>query len=220
MTFSPNKNLSRFHPACHGVNIELLDGNTVAHRKTSYANGLTFSEKPLQMGEIFLLEIKKNERGWSGHMRLGKQRMQFYFSMRSISKRKSLCNLILGLTQLNPNFDVFGIDGLPQYACPDLSNRGTSWVFPITDPCGNAQRYSRRLRKDRYSNCVTIADRFYIDDINDDDDDEDDSDSDYELKSTGKLSANGLIKVRFGEFNFSNFFLFKFATNVSEYSRQ
>lgn len=71
MTFSPNKNLSRFHSGCHGVNIELLEGNTVAHRKTSYANGLTFSEKPLQLGEIFLLEIKKNERGWSGYMRLG-----------------------------------------------------------------------------------------------------------------------------------------------------
>lgn len=86
---------------------------------------------------------------------------------------------VSGLTQLNPNFDVFG--GLPQYACPDLSNRGTSWVFPITDP-------SRRLRKDRYSNCVTIADRFHFDDMNDDDDDEDDSDSDYELESTGKFS--------------------------------
>lgn len=90
-----------------------------------------------------------------------------------------------GLTQLNPNFDVFGIKGLPQYACPDLSNRGTSWVFPITDPCGSAQRHSRRLRKERYPNGVKIPDRCYIDDVNDDDDDEDDSDSDYEVKSSG-----------------------------------
>lgn len=72
MTFSPNKNLSRFHPACYGANIELLDGYTTAHRKTSFAHGLAFSEKPLQLGELFLIEIKKNERGWSGFMRLGK----------------------------------------------------------------------------------------------------------------------------------------------------
>lgn len=92
------------------------------------------------------------------------------------------------MTQLNPNFDVFGNKGLPQYACPDLSNRGTSWVFPITDPCGSAQRHSRRLRRERYPNGVKMI--VDVNDVNDDDDDEDDSDSDYELKSTGKIYYN------------------------------
>lgn len=103
------------------------------------------------------------------------------------------------MTQLNPNIDVFGIDGLPQYACPDLSNRGNSWVFPITDPCGSAQRNTRRMRKDiynRFSNGVSAPDRCYIVDSNDgDDDDDDDSDSDIELKSTGtQLTALKYLK--------------------------
>lgn len=65
-------NIHRFHPSCYGTNIELSQDFTVAHRKASYANGIAFSERPLKLGEMFLLEIKENERGWSGFMRMGK----------------------------------------------------------------------------------------------------------------------------------------------------
>lgn len=106
---------TRFHPY-HGGNIILMEGNTVAFRKASFANAVAFSEKPLMPGEIFLLEIEKNERGWSGYMRLG-------------------------LTQRDPKFAMTPDGNFPQYALPDLANMGQSWIYGITKTQNNVYRF-------------------------------------------------------------------------------
>ncbi|XP_015436267.1 PREDICTED: neuralized-like protein 2 isoform X2 [Dufourea novaeangliae] len=103
MTEKSKRIVTRFHPT-HGQNIVLMEDSTVAYRTASFANSLAFSEKPLQPGEIFLVEIEETERGWSGHMRLG-------------------------LTLIDP---ASVNDSLPQYGMPNLGSLGYTWIFAIT----------------------------------------------------------------------------------------
>lgn len=112
--------VTRFHPY-HGANIILCEDNTVAYRKASFANALTFSEHPLEPGEIFLLEIEKNECGWSGHMRIG-------------------------LTLLDPCTILKREEGLPPHALPDLANTGSSWIYGITKSHNNVFEYESQGR--------------------------------------------------------------------------
>lgn len=91
-----------FHPI-HGTNVRLDCSGTQATRVESFANGVCFSKHPLNPGEIFLIEIEDKELGWCGHLRIG-------------------------LTARDPR----GLEEVPEYSIPNLTDLGDSWVFAIT----------------------------------------------------------------------------------------
>jgi len=92
----------RFH-SHHGENIVLSDAGLVARRDAFHAHAICLGEKALLPGEMFLVEIEENTKGYSGHLRIG-------------------------LTLHDPSSDFH----LPQYTIPDLVDEGRSWIRAIT----------------------------------------------------------------------------------------
>uniref|UniRef100_A0A8C5SMR1 NHR domain-containing protein n=1 Tax=Laticauda laticaudata TaxID=8630 RepID=A0A8C5SMR1_LATLA len=93
---------TRFHEV-HGAHVCLDASRTRATRVESFAHGLCFSHRPLEPGQLFLVEIEAKELGWCGHLRVG-------------------------LTAHDPR----GLRAVPAYSLPDLVDLGHSWVFAIT----------------------------------------------------------------------------------------
>ncbi|XP_014221713.1 protein neuralized isoform X2 [Trichogramma pretiosum] len=93
-----------FHQV-HGDNIRLCNGNTIARRHESFCKGVTFSARPVRVGEkvcVKFLEISDN---WSGVIRFG------FTSNDPINLR----------------------NGLPRYACPDLTNKPGYWAKALAE---------------------------------------------------------------------------------------
>ncbi|KOX72842.1 Protein neuralized [Melipona quadrifasciata] len=94
----------------HGENIRLCNGGTIARRYESFCRGITFSARPVRVGEkvcVKFLEISDN---WSGVIRFG------FTSNDPINLR----------------------NGLPRYACPDLTNKPGYWAKAM------AERFAER----------------------------------------------------------------------------
>ncbi|XP_065561815.1 neuralized-like protein 2 isoform X2 [Artemia franciscana] len=94
--------MKRFHLQ-HGKNISIDESRTVATRSSSFADAIVFSSNPLLPNEQFVVQILQTERGWSGHLRIG-------------------------LTQIDPST----ISSLPQFAMPNLVQRGRTWICALS----------------------------------------------------------------------------------------
>ncbi|XP_014670082.1 PREDICTED: uncharacterized protein LOC106811067 [Priapulus caudatus] len=120
----------QFH-AKHGSAIVLVDGNTRAKRTHGFCNAVTFSSRPLEVGEFMSLDVTKTTL-WSGAVRLG-------------------------VTIRKPDT----LEWLPRYAVPDLTSRPGFWVksvreqwlsdgsritFVVTDD-GNLQLFVNNVHK-------------------------------------------------------------------------
>ena len=106
-TTSSSGHTQRFHPN-HANNVVLEENGQVAYRTTGYGNGFVFSERYLEPGEIFVVEIERNDKQWfQGYLRLG-------------------------LTQVNPADYSCG-ESVSRQENFDLRQLGSTWMFRLTE---------------------------------------------------------------------------------------
>ncbi|XP_068978517.1 protein neuralized isoform X2 [Bombus flavifrons] len=98
-----------FHQV-HGENIRLCNGGTIARRYESFCRGITFSARPVRVGEKICVKFLEISDNWSGVIRFG------FTSNDPINLR----------------------NGLPRYACPDLTNKPGYWAKAM------AERFAER----------------------------------------------------------------------------
>ncbi|XP_018596909.1 E3 ubiquitin-protein ligase NEURL1B isoform X2 [Scleropages formosus] len=96
----------RFHPQAKGKNIRLDSQLRRATRKSSFCNGITFSQRPLRLYEQVRLRLSAVHSGWSGALRFG-------------------------FTSMDPG-DLAASD-IPKYACPDLVTRPGYWAKALPE---------------------------------------------------------------------------------------
>ncbi|CAG0919962.1 unnamed protein product [Notodromas monacha] len=100
----------KFH-AVHGGAIRLEADKTVAIRKKGFCDGITFSNKPVKVGQCYSLKLTYAQQ-WSGALRLGVT--------------------IHDPSSFSPS-DSANFGPLPKYACPDLLSLEGFWAKPVRE---------------------------------------------------------------------------------------
>ena len=90
----------------HGENIELCFDRRVARRTESFCKAVTFSNRPVLVGEKVYIRFLEISDSWSGVIRMG-------------------------FTSYDPV--TLSSAGLPRYACPDLTNKPGSWAKALSE---------------------------------------------------------------------------------------
>ena len=96
----------RFHPRCHGANIQLSEEDTRATRINGFSHAIVYSNRSLASGQKISFEFCIYETCWNGALRVG-------------------------LTNRNP--DSIDPATLPQYLLPNLTELPGTWAKSLPE---------------------------------------------------------------------------------------